>query len=260
MRHAYTLWLDPLPRPGWLNMAIDAALLERAESGEQWVRLYAWEPTLSFGRHEPAARRYDTDLIARMGLAVVRRPTGGRAVWHAGELTYAVAGPAEAFGSLREAYRDIHLVLRDALRRLGAPAELAPSGRAAKVDAGACFASPAGGEVTVAGRKVVGSAQVRRGSALLQHGSVLLDDDQALVGRVTHGEPPKDLSVPLRQALCRTVTWDEVATAVADAAETAWGPGSAPLPEHLTEILARAAAWSGRFRSPSWTWSGAADG
>src|SRR6476661_6660485 len=130
MQHPYVLWSDPLPRAGWLNLAIDATLLERAEAGERWLRLYAWEPTLSFGRHEPAARRYDAGCIETMGLAVVRRPTGGRAVWHAGELTYAVAAPAEELGSLRDAYVAFHVVLRNAIRRLGALAELAPLGRA----------------------------------------------------------------------------------------------------------------------------------
>jgi lipoate-protein ligase A len=77
-------------------MAVDQALLERAgRLGERRLRLYRWHPhCLSFGRHEQALRRYDRDRIVASGLDVVRRPTGGRAVWHAGELTYAVAMPA----------------------------------------------------------------------------------------------------------------------------------------------------------------------
>ena len=64
---ALTLWLDAVPRPGWLNMAIDLALLERAAGGEAWLRLYAWSPScLSFGRHEPATRRYDRERIAAL--------------------------------------------------------------------------------------------------------------------------------------------------------------------------------------------------
>jgi lipoyl(octanoyl) transferase len=259
MRTPYTLWCDPLPRPGWLNMAIDAALLERAEAGERWLRLYAWEPTLSFGRHEPAARRYDADLVERMGLAVVRRPTGGRAVWHADELTYAVAAPAGGLGSLREAHRDIHLLLCDAIRRFGVTAELAPLGRAAPPDAGACFASSAGGEVIVAGRKVVGSAQVRRGAALLQHGSLLLAGDQRPVARVTRGVPPEDRSLPLARALGRPVPWAEAASAVTETAHAAWGRGSPPLQDQLTQLLDRAAGLSECFRSHAWTWSGTAD-
>src|SRR5512147_348802 len=127
---SFSLWIDATPRPGWLNMAIDRALLERAQAGEQWLRLYAWSPAcLSFGRHEPAARRYDRERIAALGLDVVRRPTGGRAVWHAGELTYALAAPAAAMGALREAYAEIHRVIRNAVRALGAAAELAGARR-----------------------------------------------------------------------------------------------------------------------------------
>ena len=260
MQHPYVLWSDALPHAGWLNMAIDATLLERAEAGERWLRLYAWEPTLSFGRHEPADRRYDRDRIAALGLATVRRPTGGRAVWHARELTYAVAAPARELGALRQAYRDIHLVLRDAVRSLGVPAELAPLGRAASVDTGACFASPAGGEVVVAGGKVVGSAQLRHGGALLQHGSMLLDDDQAVVARVSRGPAPVDRSLPLSRAAGRRVSWAEAAAAVAGAAGAAWGTGSPPRGEQLTEILERAASSSEHFRSAAWTWSGLLDG
>ncbi len=261
MGGSYRLWCDPRPRPGWLNMAIDAALLERARGGERWLRLYAWEPTLSFGRHEPAARRYDRRAIEASAIPAVRRPTGGRAVWHAGEVTYAVSAPAASLGALREAYRDIHFVLRDAIRRLGAPAELAPARRASArdgastaLDAGACFAGSAGGEVLIGGRKVVGSAQLRHGGGLLQHGSVLLDGDQALVGRVTLGQAPPDRSVLLREALDRPVEWGEAAAAIAAAAAEAWGP--ADMTAGVDPILARAAELGERFRSPSWTWAG----
>ncbi len=76
-------------------MATDAALLDEADrSGRAFLRLYRWSPPcLSFGRHEPAATRYDRVAIARLGIDVVRRPTGGRAVWHEHEVTYAVAAP-----------------------------------------------------------------------------------------------------------------------------------------------------------------------
>ena len=127
-----------------------------------------------------------------LGLDTVRRPTGGRAVWHGAELTYAVAAPEAAMGSLREAYHRIHHTIAVALRSLGAPVHLAPARRAVPVDAGACFAAAAGGEVVVDTGKVVGSAQLRSEGALLQHGSVLLHDDQSRVGEVTIGDraPP----------------------------------------------------------------------
>ncbi|MEO6055266.1 MAG: hypothetical protein ABIQ49_00360 [Gemmatimonadales bacterium] len=250
----FSLWLDTIPRPGWLNMAIDSALLERAEAGERWLRLYAWDPPcLSFGRHEPAARRYDAARIEALGLAVVRRPTGGRAVWHARELTYAVAAPCEGLGTLREAYDAIHRVLRDALRLLGAPAELAPSRTTTPIDAGACFAVAAGGEVLIGGRKVVGSAQLRRGKALLQHGSVLLEDDQATVLRVSLGTTASDGSAPLSRVLGRAVGWDDAARSVAEAAGRRWAMSDVVAPDAVVE---RALALADRFRSPEWTWAG----
>jgi lipoate-protein ligase A len=123
----WTLFIDLGGRPGWQNMALDQAMLARAALGERWLRLYRWAPhCLSFGRHEPALRRYDRARIEALGLDVVRRPTGGRAVWHAEELTYAVALPSGAVGDLRQAYREIHGVLLQALRLLGVTAEPAP--------------------------------------------------------------------------------------------------------------------------------------
>jgi lipoate-protein ligase A len=237
-------------------MAIDRALLERAQAGAQWLRLYAWSPAcLSFGRHEPAARRYDRERIAALGLDVVRRPTGGRAVWHAGELTYALAAPAAAMGALREAYAEIHRVIRNAVRALGAAADLAPSRGTTRVDAGACFAAPAGGEVMVGDRKVAGSAQLREGAGLLQHGSLLLADDQEMVARVTRGDAPADRSVPLVRLLGRPVPWAVAAEAVGRAAAERWGVievvNASP-----AAVLERAAELALPFRSPAWTWEG----
>ena len=100
----WTLLVDPAGRPGWHNMAVDQALLDLAAGeGRAFLRIYRWEPScLSFGRNEPALRRYDRAAIERQGLDTVRRPTGGRAVWHADEVTYAVAAPIDTFGSLAE--------------------------------------------------------------------------------------------------------------------------------------------------------------
>jgi lipoate-protein ligase A len=250
----YTLWHDAVPRPGWLNMAIDLALLERAAAGESWLRLYAWSPScLSFGRHEPAARRYDRERIAALGLDVVRRPTGGRAVWHAGELTYAVAAPATTLGTLREAYGEIHRVIRNAVRTFGIAAELAPARAAIRPDAGACFAAPVGGEVIVGDNKLVGSAQLRENGALLQHGSILLAEDQAIVARLTKGDAPADRSAPLARLLGRRVGWEEAAEAVTEAAANRWGtPGERV--DGCASVVHQARRHAARFRSSTWTW------
>lgn len=247
-------WPDLVPRPGPLNMAIDQALLARAGRGERWLRLYRWGPhCLSFGRHERALRRYDRGRIEAAGLDLVRRPTGGRAVWHARELTYAVALPAADAGGLRAAYLEIHRMLLDALARLDVCAELAPAGAGVGLDAGACFARAVGGEILVAGRKVVGSAQLREGGALLQHGSILLEDDQSVLGRVTAGAPPPDGSGPLSRVLGRTVPPGDLAGAIGAAAGARWG-GSWREAVEPAAVLAEAGAHLPRFRSAAWTW------
>jgi len=236
-------------------MAIDQALLERAgRRNERWLRLYRWVPhCLSFGRHERASARYDRRRIEAKGLDVVRRPTGGRAVWHAGELTYAVVVPAGEAPGLRAAYLEIHHMLLDAVRALGAAAELAPSVGAAGLDAGACFAQPVGGEIVAGGRKVVGSAQVREAGGLLQHGSILLDEDQSLVREMTVGAAPPDGSAPLSSILGRPVGPMAAAAAVAGAAAARWRGSWAEVTD-AGEVLTGARAHLPRFTSPEWTW------
>lgn len=248
---SFLLWIDHTPRPGWANMAIDQALLERAERwGESWLRLYQWMPhCLSFGRHEPAARRYDRERIADLGWDTVRRPTGGRAVWHAEELTYALAAPSLRFGSVRAAYLEIHSMLADALSSLGAPASLAPAVRTPPLDAGACFAQPAGGEIMVEGRKVVGSAQLRQGGAFLQHGSVLLQDNQQVVHDVVRGSP----DVRTLEASDRSLRVSEVVAAVTRSAQERW-PGRWERFFHEEVVLSGASSHYPRYRSLAWTW------
>jgi lipoate-protein ligase A len=256
MAERWRLWVDASPRPGWANMALDQVLLDRAEgAGERWLRLYGWDPhCLSFGRHEPAARRYDRARVEALGLDVVRRPTGGRAVWHGREVTYALAAPCAGLGTMRASYIEIHRMLLDAFGRLGIAAQLAAPGRPAGVDGGACFASPAGGEIMVGGRKAVGSAQLRQGVALLQHGSILLQGDQAMVRAVTRGTPPPDLAGALASLLASPPSAEELIETIAEAAAERW-PGAWERQADVDPLLQTAGGHAARFRSDSWTWS-----
>jgi lipoate-protein ligase A len=242
----WNLIVEPHGRTGAENMAQDEALLYEADrSGAAFLRLYRWSPPcLSFGRNEPACARYDRSAIERLGLDVVRRPTGGRAVWHEYELTYAVAAPVAAFGTLRASYRAIHERLAVALRHLGTAAALAADRSASALDeaSGACFAASVGGEVVVGGRKLVGSAQVRRGSAFLQHGSMLLDGTQQVVETVSRRPSPNGSATTLSAILGRPIGFDEVASAIAAAWEGPLVPSAGP--------PIRPSA----FTDPGWTW------
>lgn len=249
----WRLWVDEEPRPGWANMAIDTTLLERADRlSEGWLRLYQWKPScLSFGRHEPATRRYDIHRIQDLNLDTVRRPTGGRAVWHARELTYAVAAPNVRLGSLQSAYLEIHRMIAQALRGLGVRVSLAPRGAATALDAGACFAQPAGGEVMWEGRKIVGSAQYRQGTALLQHGSILLADDQHMVAAVTRGAAASGAGA-LEDRSGPPLRWAAAAESVARTASHYWpGCWKAASTEDVRE---EASHHYPHYQSAAWTW------
>lgn len=211
-------------RTGAENMAFDASLLTESDAtGQAFLRLYRFDPPcLSLGRNEPADQ-YDQAMIARLGLDVVRRPTGGRAVWHHHEVTYAVVAPIAVFGGLRKAYCAIHDRLALALRSLGVDATLAlhqpPPSSTLLHHPTPCFAASTGGEVLVAGRKLIGSAQLRMRSAFLQHGSILLDGSQNIVNVVSGQWSGVTGETTLSAVLGRRVSFDEVA----DAVVATWG-------------------------------------
>src|SRR5207302_10951868 len=251
-RLEWQLTREPAGRSGAANMTIDASLLaEAAHTGRAFLRLYRFDPPcLSLGRNEPAAARHDRPSLAPPRLDGVRRPTGGRAVWHEHEVTYAVAAPVATFGGLREAYREIHQRLAAALRALGADATLAPDRLPRPSTAvhrwHACFAAPSGGEVLVHGRKVIGSAQVRQGGAFLQHGSILLAGSQDQLSAISRQPPAaSDSATTLSAVLGRSVTFEEVA----DGIVATWGDDAT-----FTALHRPPPPSTARFSDPAWTW------
>jgi lipoate-protein ligase A len=235
-------------------MALDHAMAELAGPGAGVLRLYGWRPhTISFGRNEPARGLYDTAAAEGEGLAFVRRPTGGRAVLHAHEVTYCAVLPSRTFGGLREAYVRINEGLVEGLRALGCPAEVAREGKALPPHAGPCFQAPAPGEVTLSGRKLVGSAQVLVGDVILQHGSVILGGDQSALARLAGGAAD-----PVPPATLESVTgpraWREVAEALAQRLGLAlggtWREGQVTTQEHARALRLE----TERYATDAWTW------
>jgi lipoate-protein ligase A len=185
------------PASGGWNMGVDEALLAVALEGCATLRLYSWEgPWLSLGYGQPGG-----DPIARAcreaGVGLIRRATGGRAVLHGGDLTYAIAAPENALpAGLRGSYRSLAQVLLGALESVGvvaisspgasgfetgsAPSAPGPPGRGAGFD---CFEAPAEDEICLDGAKLAGSAQRRAGGAVLQHGSIRLRPDPTAAAR-----------------------------------------------------------------------------
>jgi lipoate-protein ligase A len=177
-----TLRVHVEPRCGGeVNMRRDAALLARQEPGMPPVlRLYSWSPpAISVGYMQDAAEILDLQRCATAGIDVVQRPTGGRAILHAEELTYALVAACDdiRFGtSLRDAHQIIGECLAASLRLLGVHAALSRPDRdpTRSLVREPCFASSGRAELLVGGRKLLGSAQRRNTVAFLQHGSLLV--------------------------------------------------------------------------------------
>ncbi len=147
------------------------------------LRLYSWQPSAVSIGYQQKIETINLDGCRERGIDVVRRPTGGRAVLHANELTYAVITRAHPAEGLYAVHNRIVNALVASIGTLGGSdrsLEVTPrtgeSGQKTSLPI-ACFASAARHEVTWDGRKVIGSAQRRFGEVVLQHGSILLNKD-----------------------------------------------------------------------------------
>jgi lipoate-protein ligase A len=224
----WQLILTP-PMPGAMNMAIDEALVEAVEDGTHppTLRLYAWAPPcLSLGHAQPAADA-DPDALHRLGWDVVRRATGGRAILHTDELTYAAVAPennALLAGGVLPSYRRLSRGLVAGLRALGAQVEADAEYHTESAAGPVCFEIPSNYEITCGGRKLMGSAQWRRRGVVLQHGSLPLTGDIARIVRALHvtdgtlSEAEARIharALTLSEALGREVSWSEAARALA---------------------------------------------
>lgn len=237
MIFSQTTWrlLDTAPASGAWNMALDEAILEAAGQGlvPPTLRLYAWEPPcLSLGYAQPLSD-VDRDALARRGWDLVRRPTGGRAILHTDELTYSISAPhtePRIAGSVLESYQRLAQALLQALHRLAIPAEAEEQytlPKNANPKGPVCFEVPSNWEITVDGKKLIGSAQVRRQIGVLQHGSIPLAGDltritQALAfpNETARAEAASRLlarASTLETALGRAVTWEQTAQAMTEA-------------------------------------------
>jgi lipoate-protein ligase A len=212
---------------GATNMAIDEALWRARLDGQAppTVRFFAWDPpTISLGYGQRLDARLNLEACARLGVGLVRRPTGGSAIYHDGperELTYSVVAAVEDFegaGDLLEAYRWIARALLDGLHRLAVPAEMVPVMPSAGIQPAFCFARAGSYEIEVGGRKLAGSAQRRRAGGFLQHGSVLLGADAERLRALFPGEgDPLAGMTTIEQVTGRPATFDEVAAALEEA-------------------------------------------
>lgn len=226
----WRLLVNP-PRNGPENMAIDEAILSGVGSGSSppTLRLYAWlPPCISLGYSQEAGE-IDLDRLHDRGWDVVRRLTGGRAILHTDEITYSItaaAGNPHFSGDILESYRHLSKGLTEGLIRLGLHPEVQGevSYSTAVRENPVCFEVPSSYEITIDGRKLVGSAQVRRRGRMLQHGSIPLSGDISRICQVLPfgdddarswaRERLRERAATVGDARGRPTTWEEAAEAL----------------------------------------------
>lgn len=192
------------------------------------IRFYAWQPaTLSLGYAQPASDA-DLERIQARGWSLVRRATGGRAILHRNELTYSVMFPPDhplAQEGIIESYRQISLAIAHGLDLLGLQTQADRKEGSLKDMGAVCFETSSHYEITTQdGRKLVGSAQLRRRGAILQHGTLPLYGDvsdicDALVYADGKARDLSKISVrkraaTLQDALGVIVSWDDAVEAM----------------------------------------------
>lgn len=235
----WRLILTPPARGAW-NMAVDEAILHHIGRGASppTLRLYAWTPAcLSLGSAQPFAD-VDMQRLKARGWEVVRRLTGGRAILHTDELTYSVIAPNDeprVAGTVLESYNRLAQALLLAVKYLNVSVEMQEA-----VEPGAilrnnpvCFEVPSTYEITVGGKKLIGSAQARKKEGVLQHGSLPLTGDltricQALAfeSEAARNDASKRLlerAITVEGALGREVGWGEASQATVRAFEAQLG-------------------------------------
>jgi lipoate-protein ligase A len=250
-------------------MALDESMLEHIQRGDSLptFRLYAWNPAcLSLGHAQPHAD-VDSARLRAHGWEVVRRLTGGRAILHTDELTYSVTAPAadpRVAGSVLESYNRLAQALLRAVRDLGLPVEMKEHAGAAGPSLNpVCFEAPSTYEITVNGKKLIGSAQARKREGVLQHGSLPLHGDltricQALVfadeaARAGAASRLLARAATVESALGHPVDWETAAQAFIRAFESelelTFEEGQVSKSEMArTEELIRE-----KYAHPSWT-------
>jgi len=264
----WRLLITPPARGAW-NMALDESILEHIGRGESipTLRLYAWEPAcLSLGHAQPFTD-VDTARLKEHGWEVVRRATGGRAILHTDEITYSVIAPNDeprVAGTVLESYNRLAQALLLAVQGLNLPVEV----KEGKADNGGtanpvCFEVPSTYEITVDGKKLIGSAQARKKEGVLQHGSLPLTGDltricQALVfeNEAARDDASKRLlarAATVESALGREISWETAAQAFIHAFEAQLGLGLKRGDLSESESRRTEELIKEKYDHPSWT-------
>lgn len=204
------------------NMAIDEAIMLEHAAGRvsPTLRFYGWRPAaVSLGYFQRTAEEIDLAACREQGIDVVRRLTGGRAVLHDAELTYSIIvgeGYPGIPSTITASYRYFSEGILAGLACLGVAAQMnmprAAYGQVKRQPntSAACFDSPAHYEITVTGRKLIGSAQVRKQGVILQHGSLLLRFCPQILAQILRSPTPEARERLAQLLAARAIGLDEI--------------------------------------------------
>jgi lipoate-protein ligase A len=214
------------PHHAFFNMALDEAISEavRQKLSPPTLRLYQWDrPSVTIGYFQKISE-INTEYCIEKGYPVVRRATGGRAVLHDGELTYSFSSPKKIFsfnGSLLENYAVISNALIKGLNLIGINAGISfVKKRNSSHRNPACFKSVSYGEVTVDGKKIIGSAQKKYSDGFLQQGSIMLSFKAGELSNVLNGSNEEDFrDIGSISDAGREVTFNELKKPIKEAFE-----------------------------------------
>ena len=267
--HHWRLIQSPPASGGW-NMALDEAVLEAVGRGESLptLRFYAWDPPcISLGAAQPI-RDVDVKRLRMKRWDLVRRSTGGRAILHTDELTYAVIAPIDnphLAGGVLDSYRHLSAGLVAGLQHMGMSVEIEPEKQLTEEERGnpVCFQAPSAYEITVEQKKLLGSAQVRRRFGILQHGTLPLKGDITRICEVLQFDSEEDRTsaadalqnraATAEELLGKPLSWETAAQAMSEGFRQALDlqlESEDPTPGEL----ARAEELQGeRFANSQWT-------
>lgn len=208
---------------GQQNMDFDMLRTTDCSKGNAlpMFRLYGWKPwSVSLGANQKE-EDINKEECSKRNIDLVRRPTGGRAVLHANEITYSVVLKLPANMTVHDIYRDIHIALMNGLNKLGIPEENRLEFEKSQPNfkdlyqnsdkSVACFASSARYEISHENRKIVGSAQRLFGTTLLQHGSILLGPGHEQLAFVTKTQEEAKQKALLKFILSHSAAIGEIA-------------------------------------------------
>jgi len=200
------------------NMALDKAILKGVAQGisPNTIRIYDWNPpTVSVGYHQKINEQIDLNKVRDNGFGIVRRPTGGRAVLHFDEVTYAVVAKntKEFSGSILDVYKKIAKPLLHSLHEININASITsslPHDSKSQKWHSPCFSSSSKYEINCHGKKIIGSAQVRKNSAFLQHGSILLNNNQEKMADLLPGSNAEKRKIMKKLLARKTVSINQL--------------------------------------------------